>query len=107
MITHSTSVQSLLPEKEKEIVQAAHAGTGRSQGLVVFASAIGASYLIAGGKQWDFLDDNRNAAEYEEAIENLQRRGLLRHLPEGGYCLTAVAFRLGDVLNQSNDDSSA
>ena len=90
--------QPQLPEKEKEIVTAAHAGVAASQGSVLFSVRFGASCLIAGSKQWDFDRDNRSAAEYEEAIQNLCTRGLLRRLPEGGYCLTVAGFRLCDTF---------
>ena len=88
-----------ISEKAAEILKAAWDGEGRSQGLIIFQPTIGNCYLIAGNQQWEFLDDNRLAAEYEEAIQELDSSGFARWIPDSGYRLTAAGFRLGDILS--------
>ena len=99
----STTPPNNLPDKERELILSAWSGASRARGLIIVSESIGASYLIAGGQQFDFHDDNRLAAEYKEAIENLRRYGLVEHSVEGGYRLTATGYRLGDLYSNQPD----
>ena len=90
-------------DKERELILSAWSGVGRTRGMIIFSVAIGDSYLIAGGQQINFHDDNRLAAEYNEAIENLRRHGLVEHVPNSGHWLTAAGYRLGDLFSNQPD----
>ncbi|MCY4417928.1 MAG: hypothetical protein OXE87_16705 [Chloroflexi bacterium] len=85
-----------LSEKEREVLIAAWSGKGQSQGLIILTTTIGASYLIAGHQQFNFHDNNRLSAEYEESVQNLVSKGLVKYSQGAGYALTAAGYRLGD-----------
>ena len=85
-----------LSQKANEVLCAAGSGTGQAHGLIVFTRTIGSAFLIAGNSQWEFADNPRSAAEYEEAIEELAGSGLARWVPQQGYFLTAAGYRLAE-----------
>ena len=82
-----------IPEKAWEILLAAVLETGSAHRLIVAVDTLGGSmHVVTGNKQWTAIRDD--APDLKAAIDYLNRNQLIIRVPNKGYYVTDVGYRV-------------